>query len=143
MKISEHYLGYPKKTLIVVTNNELAKIFGAEEKEVEEIAVLKAVEVEPEERRSGGSNSAPQDIDEIKRHGRYELYKRLSKKLTQLTKSEYEEIVLCAPEAFKNDIMESMHTDIQNIVNEVVPKNLASLELDQIIRILQEKRPVA
>lgn len=142
MKISEHYLGYPEKTLIVVTNNELAKIYGADDRDVEEIDVLEVTTEKPEARAEGVANSSPPDIDEIKRHSRQELYKNLSKNLMNRLGDGYKKIVLCAPEALKNEITEAMHTDVMKAMDEVVPKNLASLQLDQIIRILQEKRPV-
>lgn len=141
MKFTQHYLGYPEKTLIVVTNNEVAKLYSALEREVEEIEVLESETEAPERRASGTPNSAPPDLDELKKHNRQELYSMLSKTLQSQLKKGYKEIVLCAPEAYKNEIIEAMHTDVMNAVNEVVPKNLASLPLDQIIRILQEKKP--
>ncbi len=140
MIISQHYLGYPKKTLIVVTNNELAKIYSAHEREVEEFDVLEVKPEKPEERASGTPNSAPPDVDELKRNSRMELYSDLSKRLQKLLKKDYEQIILCAPEASKNELAEAMHTDVAELISEVVPKNLASLPLDQIIRILQETR---
>ena len=140
MQISEHYLGYPKKTLIVVTNNELAKIFSALEREVEELDLLEVTTEKPEFRADGTPNSAPPDIDEMKRHSRMELYANLSKRLQKLLKKGNKEIILCVPEASKNELAEAMHTDVMKAVKEVVPKNLASLQLDQIIRILQEAR---
>lgn len=142
MQISEHYLGYPERTLIVVTNNELAKIYGADEREVEEIDVLDVPTAKPEHRAEGAPNAGPPDLDEMKKHSRLELYKDLSDRLMQwMKKDDYKKIVLCAPEAHKNEITEAMHADVMKAVEEVVPKNLASLELDQIIRILQEKKP--
>lgn len=140
MIISQHYLGYPKKTLIVVTNNEVAKIYSAHERDVEELVVLESAPEKPAKRASGVANSAPADTDEIKKRGRLELYKELSEKLQLNLNKTFEEIILCAPEASKNEIIESMHTDVMKAVVEVVPKNLASLPLDQIIRILQESR---
>lgn len=140
MIISEHYLGYPKKTLIVVSNNELAKIYSASEREVEELRVIEMETEKPEVRASGVPNSAPPDLDEIKDHIRGELYSDLSDELQSYLKKGYEEIILCAPEALKNEIVEAMHTDVMEAVTETVPKNLASLPLDQTIRILQETR---
>ncbi|MBU1126146.1 MAG: host attachment protein [Patescibacteria group bacterium] len=140
MIISEHYLGYPKKTLIVVTNNELAKIYTAFEREVEELRVIEMETEKPEARASGVPNAAPPDLDEQKKHIRVELYQELSDLLKSYLKKGYEEIILCAPEALKNEIVDAMHTDVMNAVGETVPKNLASLPLDQIIRILQESR---
>lgn len=140
MEISQHYLAYPKKTLIVVTNNEMAKIHRAFDREIEEIEVLQMEREGGDDRPSGTPNSGPPDIDEQKRHTRKELYSELSDRLMSLLKGGDETVILCAPEANKNDVVESMHTDVMNAVEEVVPKNLASLPLDAVVRILQETR---
>ena len=140
MQISEHYSDYPEKTLIVVSNNEMAKILSAHEREVDEIDVLEVPTEQPQDRASGTPNSAPPDIDTLKAHARQELYKELSKKLLKLLKDDYKHIILCSPEANKNEIVEGMHADVMSSVDAVVPKNLASLPLDQIIRILQETK---
>ncbi|MBT4856632.1 hypothetical protein HON52_00390 [Candidatus Uhrbacteria bacterium] len=131
MQISNHYLGYPKRTLIVVTNNEVAKIFRAFEKEIEEIEVLEGEEIE-----SPGEGSSPSD--EVRHRVRQDLYKDLNKKLMVYVQGEDEEILLCAPEAHKNALVEEMHPDVMKMIVEVIPKNLASLPLDAIVRILQE-----
>ena len=138
MHISEHYSDYPEKTLIVVSNNEMAKILAAHVREVEEIDVLEVTTEHPNDRATGGPNSAPPDLDAMKAHSRQELYADLSKRLLALTLKGHEQIILCSPEANKNEILEAMHTDVKNKVIAVVPKNLAQLPLDQIIRILQE-----
>lgn len=141
MKISDHFLGYPKQTILVVTNNELAKLYRGFEREVTELEVIEAMLEKPAERAAGTANAAPPDVDELKRRNRFELYARLSERLQDLLRGEAEEIVMCAPEAYKNEIVEAMHTDVQKAIVELVPKNLASLPLDQVIRILQESKP--
>lgn len=137
MHISDHYLPYQKKTLIVVTNSETARLLTAHERELEEI---EAFEISTDLPTPRTANSAPPDIDEMKRHSRIELYKEVAEHLQGLLKGDIEEIILCAPEVYKNELAEAMHPDVMAIVKEVVPKNLASLGLDQIIRILQENR---
>ncbi|MCH8049329.1 host attachment protein [Patescibacteria group bacterium] len=140
MQISQHYVGYPKKTLIVISNNELAKIYSAFEREVEELEMLEVKTEPPQSRATGTPNAAPPDIDQMKKHSRLELYASLSDRLHHLLKHDYEEVVLCVPEASKNEIIEALHSDVRKKIKEVVPKNLASLPLDQIIRILQETK---
>ncbi len=138
MQISQHYVGYPKKTLIVVTNNELAKLYRAQEREIEELEMLQVETAPPDHRSDGTPNAGPPDVDSIKKHGRSELYAQLSDRLLDLLKEGYEELILCAPEALKNELTDAMHTDVQKATTRLVTKNLASLPLDQIVRILQE-----
>ena len=142
MQISQHYLPYSKKTVLVITNNELAKLFSLFDREILEITVLEMPEDEIEIKPSGTPNAGPIDFDALKRHKRLELYKKINKNLQKYLKKDFEQIVLCAPEANKNELAEAMHSDVTANVVEVVPKNLASLPLDAVIRILQETRLV-
>jgi protein required for attachment to host cells len=137
MQISDHYLPYTKKTLIVVANSEIARLLIAQGRELDELEVFGVSTDLPETRTAA---SAPIDVDEMKRHSRLELYKEISDRMQELLKEEIEEIILCAPEVHKNELSAAMHTDVTAHVKEIVPKNLASLALDQIIRILQENR---
>lgn len=140
MQISQHYPAYEQKTFIVVTNNELARIYIANDREIEEVKEFKAKEIDREGVQSGTSNDGPRDFDEDKQNVRHAMYGSLSKYLMKELKKEPADLVLCAPEALKNEVFEKMHTDVQKAAVEVVPKNLASLPLDQIVRILQEVR---
>ena len=96
--------------------------------------------IDKEGLQSGTSNDGPRDLDEDKKNVRGAMYKNLSKYLLKQLQVGPADLVLCAPEALKNEVFEEMHTDVQKAAVEVVPKNLASLELDQIVRILQEVR---
>lgn len=138
MQISNHYAPYQSKTYIAVTNNEICKIFIVEDREIEQKKEIKAKEIDKEGVQSGTSNDGPRNFDEEKRITRLAMYKELSAYLMKELKGS--ELILCAPEAFKNELFEAMHTDVQKAAKEIVPKNLASLPLDQIVRILQEVR---
>lgn len=140
MQISQHYAPYNKKTLVIVTNNELAKIFTVLDREIELTHEIKAQEIDREGGASGTTNDGPKDFDEEKRLTRVLMYKDLSAYLLKAIQKDQLELLICAPEAYKNEIFETMHKDIQKLAKEVVPKNLASLPLDQIVRILQEVR---
>lgn len=140
MEISTHYLPYIKKTLIVLTNNESAKILLAFERELVELETLTVKAEHAGKRAADPSFAFPPDSDEAKAHVRGELFAKLSRKLLKLLKVEAQELLLCAPEVNKNELMEAMHADVRAMVVELVPKNLASLPLDHVIRILQETR---
>lgn len=134
MQISGHYPAFPKKTLLVLTNNELAKIFVLEEREITPVAVIETADIEP-----AGPLPTPADLDAAKLHRRHELYHALS--LDLLTRVDTEgvvDIILCAPEANKNDLLAALHANVAKRVKSVVPKNLASMDLVQVVRILFE-----
>ncbi len=140
MQISEHYSDYPNRTYIVVTNNEIAKILFAHKREIKEKYVIETPTNSPQNQSEESHSSSSLDTDEVKNQKRLELYKKLSDKLISLLKKEKFEIILCAPEANKNILIDAMHADVRKKIDEVIPKNLASLNTDQIVRILQETR---
>lgn len=142
MEISLHYLPYPKKTVVALTNNECAKLLMLFGRELTELDTLRVDAEHAGKRDTDPSFAFPPDSDEYKAHIRKELFAKLSRKLMRLLKAEAEEVILCAPEVNKNELVESMHVDINKVVVELVPKNLASLPLDHVVRILQETRTV-
>jgi len=141
MQISQHHLPYQKRTLIVVTNNESAKIYNAFKREVidHEFFVPKLsdkIEVVDE------YEEALEATKETLVNGREELYKELAKALLKHVRGDFEDIILCAPEINKNILMEALHPEVREKVGNVISKNLASLPLDQAVRILQETRQI-
>lgn len=139
MHISEHYPALVKSTLLVLTNNELAKLYSGHERELTELEVLTAKEGEPVERLTGTNLPSAGDADASKLRRRDEFYSALSARLQELLKKDdYREIILCVPEANKNDLSQALHPDVKKRVKSLVPKNLASMELAQVVRILFE-----
>lgn len=135
MHVSEHYPAFTKKTLLVLTNNELARLIACHDRFVEEVDVISTPETAVEE----PTPSAPASIDAAKHHRREELYVALSDTLREhLKKDAYAEILLCTPEANKNELLAALHEDVAKRVKNVIPKNLASMELHQVLRILLE-----
>lgn len=135
MHISDHYSPFEKKTLIVVTNNEEARLFKAEVREVEEIETVETQETAETDRVS----EIDTDFDEMKINRLKELYHALSDRLLELVNHDgYETIIACVPEVNKNHFAEHMHTDVLKHVNETIPKNLANMDISNIVRILIE-----
>lgn len=135
MYLSEHYPAFVKPTLLVLTNNELARLFTCRERDVDELDVITTPETASEE----PTPSAPASIDAAKQHRRVELYAALSERLqTLLAQKAFHDIVLCVPEANKNELVNALHPDIAKRIASLVPKNLASMELTQVLRILFE-----
>ena len=66
MQISQHYLPYPKKTLIVVTNNELAKVLWVHDREIDELLTMEMPKDDGDFKATGTPHSAAPDFDEMK-----------------------------------------------------------------------------
>lgn len=135
MQISEHYPAFSKQTLLVLTNNELAKLYAGEGREINEYETINTPESSQESRKDG---IAMVDSDAVKHQRLVELYNRLNTRLLELLSKGFDDIILCAPEANKNELVAALHPDVERRVKSVVPKNLASMELSHVIRILFE-----
>ncbi|MFA5947262.1 MAG: hypothetical protein WC813_04565 [Patescibacteria group bacterium] len=135
MHISDHYTPFEKKTLIVVTNNEKARLFKAEDRDVEEIELVSS----PETAETDRVTEIDVDFDQMKINRLKELYHALSKRLLEMIDHEgYETIVACVPEVNKTHFASDMHTDVLKHISETIPKNLASMDINNIVRILVE-----
>lgn len=139
MQISDHYRPFVEKTLIVVTNNERARLLSAIDREVEEIEIIETPGMEMRERITGQYASTQPDFDAMKQHRLIELYKQLAERMqTLLHDGEFKTAIVCVPEVNKNIFTEQLTDELQKKISEVVPKNLASMEIGHIIRILLE-----
>lgn len=138
MQISEHYPAFSKRTLLVLTNNEIAKLYAGEGREVEEYEVIDTAEpkLSPQDGRKDGI--AMVDADAVKHQRLVTLYGLLNARLLELLGKNFDEAILCAPEANKNELVSALHPDVEKRLKSVVPKNLASMELAHVIRILFE-----
>ena len=139
MRISDHYRPFEHKTVIAVTNNEKARLLKAEGREVEEIEVINTPETAPIERSMSKHGAGEADFDAMKLHRLKELYAALSDRLRDMLAHEgFAEAIVCVPEVNKNTFAEYVPSDMQKKIAEVVPKNLASMDIPHIVRILLE-----
>lgn len=138
MQITEHYPAFAKKTLLIVTNNELAKLYAGDGREIDFLETIDTNTEKklPQDGRRDGI--AMVDTDAEKRQRLVALYGMLNTRLLDLLKKGFVDIILCVPEANKNELVAALHVDVEKRVTSVVPKNLASMELVQVMRILFE-----
>ncbi|MFZ2681705.1 MAG: hypothetical protein WAZ14_01250 [Patescibacteria group bacterium] len=137
MQISDHYRAFEGKLVIAVTNNEKARLICAEGREVEEIELIALPETATEE-RSGVPGPNP-NFDALKEQRLKQLYTALGDRLQDMLVHEgYDKAIVCVPEVNKNFFNEYLPTDVQKRISEVIPKNLASMDIPHIIRILLE-----
>lgn len=135
MHISDHYSPFEQKTLIVVTNNERARLLKAFDREVDEFEVIDT----PDTAETDRVSEIVTDFDEMKLHRLKELYSALSARLLDLVDHDgYETIIACVPEVNKTHFSDHMHTDVLKNVSQTIPKNLCSMDLNNIVRILIE-----
>ncbi len=139
MQFSEHYPPFAEKTLIALTNNERARLLSAQGREVEEIDVIETPDTATDGKTKGANVSIEQDYDAMKAHRLVHLYGALSKRMRMMLDHEgFVRAVICVPEANKNAFTEAMHPDVLKRIDDVVPKNLCSMDLANVVRILIE-----
>lgn len=132
--ISEHYLPYVEGTLIIVVSGSCARVFSAGGRSIEEIEGIEEVKADPAREKQLYAESRE---DEQEQNHRGILYKKLSHYLADKKPNA---LILCAPEAYQNEVKEALTKEQQERITQFVPKNLASLPIDAIVRILQEKQ---
>lgn len=139
MRISDHYQAFTKKTVIALTNNERCRLLVAHNRDIEEVDGIEAPEFEHLERITAAHASTKKDIDDMKDNRLTNLYSAISEKLRAMIAHEgVEEVLICVPEINKNLLIDSLHADVKKYLLETVPKNLASMDLNNIVRILME-----
>ncbi|HRH32374.1 MAG TPA: hypothetical protein PLK06_03545 [bacterium] len=139
MQISDHYRPFEKKVVIAVTNNERARLLKAEGRDVDEIEILETPEIAPVERSMSKHGQGEADFDAMKEHRLQELYAMLGERLREMLDHEgYAQAIVCVPEVNKNAFAEHVAPDMQKKIAEVIPKNLASMDIPHIVRILLE-----
>ena len=121
MEIAEHYADYPVPTLLVLTNHKEAKIYLAHDRTIELQSEMQA-----------GDHGYDDSLE------RMTFYKELNEKLEEALKGHVERLVVCAPGAFKEDLESALSPAVLERAGELIPKNLVSLEPEQIVRILSE-----
>lgn len=132
MVISQQYPPITDRTLIVVLDNHKARFISAHEREVDEHDALSLY----------SEDIAPSD-DELQ----LLFIKTLQRTLATVKKDHFIKVVLCFPEINRPLLLKTCETHYQDFsllvekkIVRLVPKNLASMPLPQILRILLEDR---
>lgn len=113
MEISEQYPEY-KESIIFITNINRFRIFKAKGRNVEEI-----------------SEFENEDYDDLVR----ELNEEAQRFISENSQIEF---IITAPEILKEELGKKLDTDVLNRTGEIISKNLVALDIDAIVRILQE-----
>lgn len=134
MQISDHYLPYAPNTYIVVASADRARVLVASDRSVEETKMFEAKKHEHDREHGHFEDGSQDSADEQSRRA---LYQELGKYLVSMNP---DSIVLCIPEAHSQQVQEQLPKAVVEKVSHLIPKNLASLPIDAIIRILQERQ---
>jgi hypothetical protein len=73
---------------------------------------------------------------------RGELFELLEEVFLECMEEEDYHVFLCVPEVHREELLGIMTDKAKKHIKEVIPKNLTNLELDAVMRILEESRVV-
>jgi protein required for attachment to host cells len=133
MLISEHYRPYFQKTFILVCDSHQAKFFSAENREVLEINQLK------KDIADSSSLISPDEKENLEKVDTLKFFKVIANELDKMA-DQCQEIVIVVPDLHKNQLSSELSDKVLAKSKELICKNLASLEIDAIMRIIQEVR---
>lgn len=122
MDFADHYPDYPVPTLVILTNHNTARLLRIHGRTLSELSPISLSE--------GTYDSTAH---------RSRLYQALNRAIEAQITGGTQRVLLCAPEAFKDEILGALSASVRSHIDNIVPKNLVSLEIDQIIRILSEQ----
>jgi DNA primase large subunit len=121
MQLSAHYSPYTSPVILTVVGNTCARFFYASDRAIEEIKKIEWT----------GSDTDRADFFEL-----------TASTLQKLVKKTPATLHLCAIEIEKAQVAEALEKKTGQKVERIIAKNLSSLPLDAILRILHEQHGV-
>ena len=138
MQLSENYRAFEKMTMIVVINSQRARFIKAEGRDLNEVNELERGERENEGRPGLGPNAGPLDEDAQEKEDVKRFFKEVAEYLQKKLPADVENLIIAVPDFHMNLLEENLHPDTKAKILEMVNKNLASLEVSAIAKIILE-----
>jgi len=144
MQISSPLRPFKKPTLVVVTNTQKAKLFLANDWEINEIGIIDTAEDIKQEKNdrenlsdSGSGRNEPciKKNHLIKDHFYHLLNEDLMRRLQN---NEFEALAFTVPEELESELKECLHIQLLKRTTVFVPKNLMKDDLLDILTHIQE-----
>lgn len=122
MQISEHYTGFPEKTLVIILNHERARIFIGHAHTLTEEKSLKS------------PGETVNDLDALR-----EFFTLVHKRMERaLHKEHIEAFCVCVPEIHRPFFQECTPKSLTRHIKKIIPKNLSAMQEGSIVRIIFE-----
>ena len=144
MQIPSSFQPFNKRTLIVVTNTLKAKLFLAQDQNVEEIGIIDvaadlAQESNDREALRDGGSGHDEDSTKKDHITKDHFYHALNENLMhRMQNNEFDALVFTVPEELKNELKEYLHVQLLKKTTTFVPKNLMNDDLLDIIIMIRE-----
>ncbi|MBI4714109.1 host attachment protein [Candidatus Uhrbacteria bacterium] len=147
MQISQDFLPYEHKTLILVCDNAHAKLyqaFGREFNFVEEIKNdrIKLDDIERYATQTGGGILSKIEDEDFKEREAKTFYKKLAQMLSDRKDAEEWKLILVVPQEDKNVILDLLQNDVKQSLVHVIEKQPPKLPDDQLIKFIDNERRI-
>lgn len=131
MKLSSHYRSYPDPSLIVLASGDRVRFLTSKGGDISEDTDKELVA------------EFTEDSEEHLKKERGELFTLLEEVFLECMEEEPSyHVFLCVPEVHREELLEVLAEKTREHIQEVIPKNLTNLDLESIMRILEESREV-
>ena len=148
MQISQDFLPYKHKTLILVCDSSHAKFYQAYERNFELIEEIKndRIKLDDTERYStqtgGGILSKVVDEDFKERETKM-FYKKLADKLFDSFHDEKNsKLILIIPDGDKHVLTNELHEDVKQSLVHAIGKQATKIPEDQLVKMIDEERRI-
>ena len=146
MQISQDFLPYEHKTLILVCDSSHAKFYQAYERNFELMEEIKndRIKLDDFERyttQTGGGILSKIEDEDFKERETKMFYKKLAQILFDRFHDEKNsKLILVVPEGDKNVLVDSLHEEIKKSLVLVIGKQSTKIPDDQLIMSIDEER---
>lgn len=144
MHLPEPLLPYKKPTLLAVCDNEHARFFSLQDRELNEAGDIGVEHVQAEEfSQASGTTPAGSHFAAVDETLEDRSERRFAKLLAQelhrrLQAGEYEELIMTVPEPRKNEFIDSLHNDVRARLAATIPKGLTKEPVLEILERIQK-----
>ena len=144
MQLPEDLHPFRVPTLIAVTDNVQAKLFLANDREIELVHTI-STKLEPMEQErvqiiTGGGAKSGENHEDNQQWTREQLYIQLDADLVaRLRNGDFEALAVTVPQENINELKESLHVDLLKVADVWVGKNLTNDDLLDIVQHVQEE----
>jgi len=150
MHIPEQFLSYDKKTLLLVCDKKIAKLYTAFDREFQSLEQLEndRLSLDDTERYTAaiaeGKLTKGQDESLKDREGQT-FYKHLAQVLfTKKQEGLFDTLILVVPQDDKNSLVGALHPEVEKTLDRVIGKQLTKVSEDQLVeKVDAERRSVA
>ncbi len=145
MHISDSFLPYEARTLILVCDRSHAKMYLAHDRAFDFVVEYKndRLEIGDNERYASGDGMRQFTAhdEDLKKREAHHFYQDLAKALfDHKQKHEFSKLILVVPNEDKNDFTQALHTEVRELLDRTISKQLTKLSEDRLIEAIDADR---